>query len=88
MHLATDGRVTRLQQLTLYQQQLLALGTTDGRAACLQHGQPAAVPSDRCRERLHFSVKDRNQLTIDSSSLYGPHKLCGLIHLIAWRECM
>ena len=50
------ARATRLQQLTLYQQQS---GTTDGRAARLQHGQPTAVPSvgdDRRRERLDFSV--------------------------------
>ena len=52
--------------------------------------QLAAAPSvrdDRRRERLHFSVKDRNQRTIDSSSLIRPHKLCSLIHLMAWREC-
>ena len=53
--------------------------------------QLAAAPSvgdDRRRERLHFSVKDRNQRTIiDSSSLNRPHKLCSLIHLMAWREC-
>ena len=48
----TNGRATRIQQLTLYH---LASGMTDGRVACLQHGQPAAVPSvgdDRRRERL------------------------------------
>ena len=62
-HQTTDERTTqaRLQQLTLYQQQLLASGSTDGRAVCLQHSQPAAVPSvgnDRRRERLDFSVAE------------------------------
>ena len=76
---------TAQQQLTLYQQRRLALEMTDRGAARLQHSQPATVGDDRRREQLHFSVKDRNQRTIESSSLYGPRKLCSLL---AWRECM
>ena len=59
VHASPQTRERRLQQLTLYQQQWLASGMTDRRAARLQHGQPAASPSvrdDRLRERLDFLV--------------------------------
>ena len=71
---------TARQQLTLYQQQRLALETTDRGAARLQHSRPATVGDDRAAP-----LQCRNQRTIDSSSLYGPRKLCSLL---AWRECM
>ena len=92
-HKNTDkrARVTRLQQLTLYQQQWLASGKTDGRAACLQYGQPVAAPSigdDRRRERLDFSGTEIVTEISKQLMSNGPHKLCSLIHLLAWGECM